>query len=477
MKWMTKRALGSLVVLGTVMMTGVLTSSVDAKGGHDNKPHPADDRHERGEHDQPPAALGQPKFPADAECGTFSGSGCAPTGERIDINRPRFSDPTNITNPLFPISVLESTVFVGEVDGKPFRSETTRLPETGVVILDGKPVEVVLSQYTAYLDGRITEVALDRYAQADDGSVWYLGEDVMDYTDGSISVSEGTWLAGRDGPAAMIMPAEPEVGQVFRAEDIPGVVFEEVSIANVGQTVDGPLGAINGAITGQELRLDGSFSAKTFAPGYGEFISLTDSSTESLAVSVPADRASDAEPIDLAKLQTATWGLVESARLEDWPAADATLARIKAIWARLTKMPQPVRIAEAVDSELAVLTQALAARQSGAITNAAVDVAQSALDLTLRYRTVTFVDIERFHLHAQQLRVDAAAGDNAGVAAEVATLEWIRDRITDALDDDELQTVDDSLAQLRDAAAVGNFGSAADQAARLASLVRQLSAS
>jgi hypothetical protein len=51
----------------------------------------------------------------------------------------------------------------------------------------------------AYLDGTITEVAIDRYAQADDGSVWYFGEDVIDYVGGAAAFTEGTWLAGRDG--------------------------------------------------------------------------------------------------------------------------------------------------------------------------------------------------------------------------------------------------------------------------------------
>ena len=63
-----------------------------------------------------------------------------------------------------------------------------------------------------FSDSRIQEIALDWYAQADDGAVWYLGEDVADYKDGVIYTHEGTWLAGRDGPAAMIMPARLKVG-------------------------------------------------------------------------------------------------------------------------------------------------------------------------------------------------------------------------------------------------------------------------
>ena len=71
----------------------------------------------------------------------------------------------------------------------------------------GQRIKTLVSQYMAYRGGRIEEVALDRYAQANDGSVWYLGEDVVDYKRGNVFTTAGTWLAGREGPAAMIMPA------------------------------------------------------------------------------------------------------------------------------------------------------------------------------------------------------------------------------------------------------------------------------
>lgn len=419
-------------------------------------------------------AVGQPKFPAEPECGTYTGEGCAPEGDRIDIDRPTFSNPTEITNPLFPISELDSVVLLGVVDDLPFRSETTLLPYTGTVVLDGDPVEVLLSQYTAYLDGRITEVAVDRYAQADDGSVWYLGEDVYDYEGGTISVSEGTWLAGRDGPAAMIMAAEPKVGQAFRPEDIPGIVFEEFTVTEVGKTVDGPFGPVEGAIVGEELHLDGTTSDKTFAPGLGEFYSAHDGDVEALSLAVPANREDTPEPVELAKVTTGVWGLVESARLEDWEAVDATLERIKDSWKTVAEDATPTLVADALDTALATLTEAVASQEPGPVSSAAVDVAQSAIDLELRHRTVAFVDIGRFHLHAQQLRIDAATADAGGAAAEVATLEWIRDRITGTLSTEELQQVDDKLAQLRTAVNTGNLGGAADQAARLANIVRTL---
>ncbi|MEU6805673.1 hypothetical protein [Streptomyces neyagawaensis] len=67
------------------------------------------------------------------------------------------------------------------------------------------------------------------------------------------------------------MPAHPERGDVYRPENLPGIVFEEVRAKAVDQTVDGPYGKVEGAITVRELHMDGSTEDKIFAPGYGEF--------------------------------------------------------------------------------------------------------------------------------------------------------------------------------------------------------------
>ena len=177
---------------------------------------------------------------------TASGLGrlpVAPDAERVDLVAPPFSNPTSVTNPLFPISRLDSVVLNGRVDGKTFRTETTLVPETRVIEWSpGQCVRTLVSQYVAYLDGRIQEVALDFYAQADDGSVWYFGEDVYNYKRGAVADTSGTWLAGKEGPAAMIMPANPRLGDVHRPENVPGLVWEEVEVTEVGKTVDGPRG-------------------------------------------------------------------------------------------------------------------------------------------------------------------------------------------------------------------------------------------
>jgi hypothetical protein len=205
---------------GSPTTTASSTTTTDTAGGRRSKSIP------------------QPIVPADIPV--------APDSKRVDLGMPTFSDPTNVTNPLFPVSKQDSVLMVGHVDGKPFRTEVTLLPETRIVEWQGQRIETLVSQYTAYLDGRIQEVAYDLYAQADDGSVWYFGEDVADFDNGAIVTKEGTWIVGKDGPAAMIMPAHPKVGDAYRTENTPGIAFEEVTVKAVGKTLEGPLGPVEG---------------------------------------------------------------------------------------------------------------------------------------------------------------------------------------------------------------------------------------
>jgi hypothetical protein len=103
----------------------------------------------------------------------------------------------------------------------------------------------------------------------------------------------------------------------------------------------------------------------------------------------------------------------------------------------------------------------------------AIDVAQSVLDIQLQYRPPVEIDVARFHLWTQQLRVDAAAGDLAGVTGDVAVLEWIRGRIAGSLGRTR-EEIDDRLAALRAATDAKNLPAAADQAARLGARIRAL---
>ncbi len=93
--------------------------------------------------------------------------------------------------------------------------------------------------------------------------------------------------------------------------------------------------------------------------------------------------------------------------------------------------------------------EAVDARDPTQAGTAAIDVAQSTLDLELRYLPPAEIDRARFELWARQVQVDAADGDLAGVSGDVATLEWIRDRFVHTLDPVEVTTIDTELESLR----------------------------
>jgi hypothetical protein len=407
-------------------------------------------------------------------CGTYNGRGCQPTSARVDLGKPVFSHPTQITNPMFPIGRLRSAVLLGHAGHDAFRSETTLLPGTQTITWNGQRVQVRLSQYTAYVNGHLDEVALDRYAQADDGSVWYFGEDVFDYRKGGAAITEGTWLAGREGPAAMIMPAHPKAGDVFRLENIPGIVFEEVTIKSVGDTVPGPRGPVTGALLADEFHSDGSTDHKVYAPGYGEFRTTGSGDLEALAVAAPADAHPGPPPLDLESLSLGANGILESARIKDWSGANGTLQRMQTAWRSVQARKPPPLVATQLDDALGRLAPAVRAHKAAAVEQAAVDVSQSVLDLQLMYRPPLEIDAARFELRTQQLRLDAAANNLAAVTGDVATLEWMRERFAYALTPAGRADVDARLQALRSAADAKNPVAAGDQAARLGARLRNL---
>ncbi|WP_309647424.1 hypothetical protein [Nocardioides sp.] len=381
------------------------------------------------------------------------------------MDRPTFSHPLDITNPLFPVGDLQSVIQVGTVEGKLFRSETTRLPQTGVVDWYGTRVPVVLSQYVAYLDGRIEEVAVDRYAQADDGSVWYFGEDVIDYQHGGAYFTEGTWLAGRDGPPAMLMPAHPELGDVFRVENVLGVVFEELSVVEVDKTVKGPTGPVTGAIVVDELGVDGTHSRKTLAPGYGEFLTKNRTELEAMAVATPTNAVPGGAPPALRHIYTAAWGTWEFARGDSWNSAKLSVDQIATAVSDLAEGNQPFRPMRLLQRSLTKLHAAVGGRDVRVTEEAAARVAQSAVDLEAQYLTSQEVERFRFHLHTMVLRQAAAAHRPADVNGEVAVLELLRARLE--LPADQATVMDRELTALRTAVDARNLLSAADVTARL----------
>jgi hypothetical protein len=390
----------------------------------------------------------------------------APDSQRVDLVVATFSHPTTITNPLFPISNLHAALLVGKLGGVPWRAETTLLPDTKTIEWNGQQVETLQSQFVAYLNGRIFEVAVDLYAEADDGSVWYFGEDAFTYKKGRVVDTEDTWLAGVTGPPAMILPGHPHVGDVYRTENVPGLVFEQVTIKDLGHTVNGPIGPVTGAMIGEEVHMDETrVEAKTFAPGNGEFFSGGGRTFEANALAVPIDALPQPAPAELETLSTGAVGILDAARSQDWRAATAALDDVNTAWDAFRTGEVPSRLAAQMGEALDQGGRAVGARDPGASALAALEIARVTIDLELRYRPPVEVDMARFELWTRHLQADAAAGKRDAVVGDVATLDWIRDRIP--LAGADARGIDDQLRSLEGSAEAGELTAASDAAARL----------
>jgi hypothetical protein len=381
----------------------------------------------------------------------------ADESERVDLAVPSFSDPTNITNPLFELG--SSNLLVGTVDDAAFRTEVTVLPYTRFMEWEGMLVETVVSEYAAFLDGRIAEIAYDLYAQADDGSVWYFGEDVYNFADGTIADTHGTWHAGIDGPAAMIMPADPHEGDVYRPENIPGLVFEEVVVLRADETVDGPFGPVEGAIVVEEHHADGGTEEKTFAPAYGEFYTAADGEVEALAMSVPTDAGSGDMPEALQSLSTDALAAVDAALNDDVATATGLAADLDASRGQLGEEEIPTLLRPLLDDAIVSLSGASDAEEAA---SAAILVARLAGDIGLRYRPVLEVDLERFGLWGAQLVLDARAEDLDAVHGTNHALAFTRERLIASLEPDTRTELDATLEELDGAIADEDFEAIAE---------------
>jgi len=382
--------------------------------------------------------------------------------ERVDTTQPTFSDPTTITNPLFPISTLTQVIQVGAEAGERLRHEITLLPRTRTIEWMGQDVETLVRQFAAYRDGQILEVAYDYFAEADDGSVWYFGEDVDNYEDGVIADHEGSWLAGRDGPPGMIMPAKPERGDVYRPENIPGLVFEEVTVQSVDERVEGPTAPVDKAILVEEMLMDGTREAKILAPGYGEFRAevVTEEELVTVSVATPIDTIRGQVPNDLGQISGSALDILATDDTKDWAHIGASRAALTTAWDSYRHSDVSLPSVEQMQAALDALGPAVADEDHDDTRAAAAEVANAAFDLELRHRSAALVDVSRLHLQSRQLLGDAAAHKTEFVLGDIATLQTIWDRSAYAVDGKVRAKVNALLADLHAAVDVGDFVSA-----------------
>ena len=205
-------------------------------------------------------------------CSSSGGGGgsCPDTNTSIEVCDPdtgTFS--LVIDNGFFPLVVGDELVLEGEDDEGTFLEVTiTVLDETEVVA--GVTTRVVEEEELE--DGEVVEISRNFYAQALDGTVCYFGEDVDDFEDGMIVGHGGEWRAGVDGNLpGIIMPANPEVGQIFQQEAAPGIAEDQAEVIALGENISVPAGDFSDTLTTLDCNPmeNGAIDEKVYVDGIG----------------------------------------------------------------------------------------------------------------------------------------------------------------------------------------------------------------
>jgi len=204
-----------------------------------------------------------------------------PATAAVPTDDPTFSDPTEFDNPFFPFEANGMKVYKGKSDGEKVTVVYSYLEETRDFDWNGGTVECVVLVETEFEGGELAEISWNYFASADDDTVYYFGEVVNEYDEGEVESHEGSWLVGGpsgDDPAetfaaadpAVFFPGDPEGGDTWNPEDVPGGPLEIAEIRKTDKKVKVPFGKFEDCIEVLETHpADDATEKKWYAPGVG----------------------------------------------------------------------------------------------------------------------------------------------------------------------------------------------------------------
>lgn len=138
------------------------------------------------------------------------------------------------------------------------------------LIVDDVKVGVLEERETK--DGKLVEVSRNFFAtDKNTGDVYYFGEDVDNYKDGTLISHDSAWRAGANGARfGLMIPGQPKVGDKYYQEIAPKVAMDRVEIVSTDETLETPAGTFEHCVHLKETTpLEGDVSHKWFAPGVG----------------------------------------------------------------------------------------------------------------------------------------------------------------------------------------------------------------
>jgi hypothetical protein len=214
----------------------------------------------------PPATTAQPKRPSVAAHESAV--------ERLAAQERRFSAPTEVDNPMFPLEAGTQFVYRGTVlESGRSRPHTVVFTVTDLTkVIHG--VRTVVAWDRDFLVGRLQEQELAFFAQDDAGNVWNFGEYPEEYDNGKFTGAPDTWIAGTGHAYGGIhMLAHPTRGARYREGLVPPIEFNDVSkVSRLGQMMCMRLGCFRHALVVDEWSPNdpaGGHQIKYYAPDVG----------------------------------------------------------------------------------------------------------------------------------------------------------------------------------------------------------------
>jgi len=145
----------------------------------------------------------------------------------------------------------------------------TVLNETKTV--DGVETRIIEERET--VGGKQVEVSRNYFAiSLTSHDVFYFGEDVDTYKNGTVTGHGGSWLAGVNGAhAGLIMPGQPQKGMRFLQEVAPKVAMDQCEVVSTSESVSTPAGNFTGCLkmADSSAMEPGAPETKLYGPGVG----------------------------------------------------------------------------------------------------------------------------------------------------------------------------------------------------------------
>lgn len=139
-----------------------------------------------------------------------------------------------VDNPYLPFPDGATWRYQGTSDGEQEVIEVTVTGDREEIL----GIQATVVRDTVTVGGELVEDTYDWYAQDTDGNVWYLGEDVKDYDNGTVVSTAGSWQAGVDGALpGIVMPGQPAAGDPYRQEYLAGEAEDMMQILQTGSTL------------------------------------------------------------------------------------------------------------------------------------------------------------------------------------------------------------------------------------------------